>query len=127
MSGLKRKWGEEGLTKAMGADRGEEVVRAHESVRRKHGKGHRWQLTNPVPVNRPESARHLCRSGGIGLLQWKLIAKQPNRLHEFNSITSLNDPGLELEIEDELSVLQVIFEVIIPRASIHALGNVREC
>ncbi len=66
------------------------------------------------------------KAATFDLTQLALIAQQSDRLHELNSIAGLNNPGLELEIEDELSVLQVIFEVIIPRASIHALGNVRE-
>ena len=62
MSGLKRKWDEEGLTKAMGADRGAEVVRAHESVRRKHGKGHLWRLTTRAGEKRPVTAQYLVES-----------------------------------------------------------------
>jgi hypothetical protein len=47
-------------------------------------------------------------------------------LHELESITGVNNARLEHEVERQLSILQMIFEVEISGAPIHALWNLGE-
>ena len=50
----------------------------------------------------------------------------PIDCRELEGVAGLNNARCELEVDRQLSILQVIFEVKIPRGPIHALRDLRE-